>query len=67
MLTQWGVDLANREGLTTCLESTPFGRRLYEKCGFQAKEDVVHDLSRFGGPREYAWTMMVKEPEEKVE
>lgn len=63
LLTQWGVDLANREALKICLESTDFGKRLYEKCGFEAREKVVHDISRFGGPEKYAWTMMVRMPE----
>ena len=62
LLTDWGVDLANREGLKICLESTGVGRRLYETCGFEAREEVVHDVSRFGGPERYVWTMMVKEP-----
>ena len=63
LLTKWGVDLANREIIKICLESTPFGRRLYEKCGFEAREVVDFDFSQFGGPKSYAWTMMVKEPE----
>ena len=68
LLTLWGIDLADREGLKICLESTPFGKRLYEKCGFETREEVAFDVSRFGGPERYTWTLMVKDPEkEEVE
>lgn len=62
LLTRWGNGIADREGLKVCLESTGFGRKLYEGCGFEAREEVRCDISRFGGPREYVWTMMVREP-----
>lgn len=35
MLVQWGIDRAEEEGWQCYLDSTPDGRRLYEKLGFR--------------------------------
>lgn len=35
MLLEWGLSRADEDGLEVCLSSSPEGRRLYEKHGFQ--------------------------------
>ena len=62
LLLQWGMELADREGLKVCLEATPFGLRLYEKFGFETRAVVEHNVSMFGGPRSYVHTLMVRPP-----
>lgn len=62
MLVGWGADLADREGLPTHLEATPFGKGLYEKYGFANMAEVHHDVSRSGGPARYTHTLMIRKP-----
>ncbi|KAF4548975.1 Hypothetical protein D9617_24g016890 [Elsinoe fawcettii] len=62
LLVRWGAELADREGLPTRLEATPFGRGLYEKYNFEKLIEVHHDVSRFGGPAKYTHTLMVRKP-----
>lgn len=66
MLLRWGVELADREGLKICLEATPFGLGLYEKFGFRTLTTVDHDVARFGGPKCYTHTLMMREPRAAV-
>ncbi|KAF2218829.1 hypothetical protein BDZ85DRAFT_64676 [Elsinoe ampelina] len=60
MLVQWGAELADKEGLPTRLEATPFGMTLYKKFDFEGLAEVHHDVSRFGGPSRYTHTLMVR-------
>lgn len=59
---RWGVEFARQHNLKICLEATPFGLPLYSKVGFVPKAECEVDVSRFGGPSSYKWTLMVKEP-----
>ncbi|PNS17553.1 hypothetical protein CAC42_8096 [Sphaceloma murrayae] len=63
MLMKWGTDLADGERLPIRLESSPAGRSLYLKSGFEILAEVNHDVSRFGGPSSYAHALMVRRPE----
>jgi GNAT superfamily N-acetyltransferase len=40
-LVKWGADQADQMGGEAFVESTPFGRRLYEQNGFQVMEDIT--------------------------
>lgn len=40
--------IADEEGLAIYLTSTETGRKLYERCGFQAVKEVVIDLEEMG-------------------
>jgi hypothetical protein len=41
MLVKWGCDLADRINATCVVESSGAGQRLYEKCGFELREDYT--------------------------
>ncbi|KAF2212425.1 hypothetical protein CERZMDRAFT_41581 [Cercospora zeae-maydis SCOH1-5] len=43
-LVKWGTEEADRRGVDAVVESSPFGRRLYEKHGFVWVKDVVVDV-----------------------
>ena len=49
MLLKWGAEEADRLGLDSYLESSPEGKSLYEKYGFQVG-DVCGRLAEMGWP-----------------
>lgn len=49
MLVQWGADIADEAGLCCYLEASAAGCHLYRKKGFEDVDDIVLDLSRYGG------------------
>lgn len=64
---QWGVEQADQRNLVMCLESTPVGRRLYERFGFHEKTVIKADMHDFGWTDTYddddaARIFMVREP-----
>ncbi|KAG9196647.1 hypothetical protein G6011_01768 [Alternaria panax] len=62
MLLEWGTKQADRARLPAFLESSPMGRPLYEKMGFQTKEVVTWDLARYGLEGTDFSTVMLREP-----
>lgn len=49
LLLQEGLRMADQAGLPAWLEASAKGRRLYRKLGFNDVEDIVIDLSEYGG------------------
>jgi GNAT superfamily N-acetyltransferase len=49
LLCKDGLHVADRERLPAWLEASAKGRRLYQKLGFEDVEDIVIDLSDYGG------------------
>jgi len=45
---KWGVAQADFDGVDAFLFSTPFGKHLYEKNGYEALEEKNFDLSPWG-------------------
>ncbi|KAF2640364.1 hypothetical protein P280DRAFT_470040 [Massarina eburnea CBS 473.64] len=58
LLLEWGLKRADEEGVEAYLESSPMGRKLYERYGFVAVKEVSLDLKRWDGDRELTWTLM---------
>ncbi|RMZ73901.1 acyl- N-acyltransferase [Pyrenophora seminiperda CCB06] len=48
MLIEWGTQRADVAQLPCFLESSPRGKPLYEKMGFEVAEVVTFDLSKYG-------------------
>ncbi|KAH8690707.1 acyl-CoA N-acyltransferase [Talaromyces proteolyticus] len=64
-LLQWGLDEADKLGLITSLESTPEGRRLYEKAGFEVVKELSLDLTPYGQTGKLPLAIMVRQPNPK--
>lgn len=47
-LLEWGLDMADREGLETFIEASPAGKPLYEKMGWRVVGFTDVDLRRWG-------------------
>jgi len=62
LLVKSGLVEADKVGLKTIVMSTPAGKKLYEKCGFQLLSTVVQDDSKFGGTGSYVCHFLVREP-----
>lgn len=62
MLLDWGTRQADRARLPAFLESSPMGKPLYERMGFQAKEVVTWDLTHYGLEGTDYSTVMLREP-----
>jgi ribosomal protein S18 acetylase RimI-like enzyme len=45
LLTDWGVDLADKSGLDAIVVSVPYARPVYEKLGFVCVKDIEIDFS----------------------
>jgi GNAT superfamily N-acetyltransferase len=61
-MLKWGTELADKNKLKICLEGTPAGVPLYMSHGFKPLETVVHHLKEYGGPEEYSYVLMVRDP-----
>jgi len=58
---EWGTSQADLEGTDAFLMSTPHGKRLYEKSGFEVLEKVEFDFTPYGlAETNYAWAMLRK-------
>jgi len=68
MLLNWGLELADREGLFIFLEATQVekGRSLYVKNGFEEVSTSTVDLAKAGGPGTYTHSFMVREPRKAI-
>ncbi|KAI1500366.1 hypothetical protein F5X99DRAFT_386271 [Biscogniauxia marginata] len=63
-LVKWGTKAADEQGLKAIVESTPVGRRVYEKCGLRAEiEEIRFDVGEeFIERRKPKLIFMTKEP-----
>jgi len=61
-LVEAGFRAADTLGLDTYVLGMRIGLGMYKKAGFRFLDEVVQDASRFGGEKEYAAYMLVKEP-----
>lgn len=62
MLLSWGLRKADSAQLPSFLESSPMGRPLYERMGFEAKEVVTWDLTKYGFEGTDTSTVMIRDP-----
>lgn len=60
MLLKWGAEEADRLGLDSYLESSPEGKTLYEKSGFEVLDTFVADFSKWDGPKELSSALMLR-------
>ena len=60
LLMEWGLDVADREGLSCRLQATPQGRGLYSKCGFENVGNMDIDMSKYGGKGIYRYVCMLR-------
>jgi GNAT superfamily N-acetyltransferase len=61
-LMEWGIRLADSEGLPIRLLSSPHGFELYRRFGFVELGRVTVDLARWGGEGEFTWYLMNRGP-----
>jgi len=61
-LINWGIRLADSEGLHIRLLATSHSIRLYRKFGFVELEQVTFDLARWGGEGDFTYYLMSREP-----
>lgn len=66
-LLGWGVEQADKNGVTLALESTPAGLSLYKRFGFREVDVIKADMKQFGWDKPYdeeaakrVW--MIREP-----
>jgi GNAT superfamily N-acetyltransferase len=57
LLLGWGMEKADDAGVEMYLESSPMGRPLYARNGFEPVKDVSLDLRRWGGDDELWFTV----------
>jgi hypothetical protein len=62
MLLRWVTEQADAAGKKSYLESTPVAYPLYCKYGWVKVDEVVIDLSRFGGQEDIVMAVMIREP-----
>lgn len=60
MLVKWGLEEADRLSLPAYLESSPAGRALYEKHGFQEVTTLDLDFSKWNGPSDISVPIMLR-------
>jgi len=57
----WGIAQADLDEVDSFLFSTPFGKRLYEKYGYEAQEELHFDLNPWGmNEVNHSWAMLRK-------
>jgi len=62
MLTRWGCEIAEKNGVPTYLQSSPAGYQAYRKCGFKGVYATDVDLEDFGLDCIYRNWLMVRYP-----
>ena len=60
MLIRWGTDMADSLGIHAYLESSPMARELYAKHGFEDIDEMVFDMSAWGGDGTHTTTYMLR-------
>ncbi|KAF7139681.1 hypothetical protein CNMCM5793_007332 [Aspergillus hiratsukae] len=66
-LLDWGVRIADEKKARMYLEATPEGYPLYRKYGWRDVEDLVMDLSLYGGEGEARYAVMTREPARAID
>ncbi|KAH7391703.1 acyl-CoA N-acyltransferase [Pyrenochaeta sp. MPI-SDFR-AT-0127] len=61
-LIAWGLEKADKVQLPAFLESSPMGRPLYARMGFEPKHEEVWDLTKYGREGTDTNTIMIREP-----
>lgn len=56
----WGDEQADKLGLPLYLESSPMGRKLYEKHGYEKVGDLPCDAKAFGHPKDLPHVIMIR-------
>lgn len=59
MLVEWGMEIADKEGLPCWLQSTPQAHGLYSKCGFKDVGVMDIDMCKYGGEGFYTYMCML--------
>ena len=62
MLLNWGLGRADKAQLPAFLESSAMGRPLYARLGFEVKEVVNWDLTKYGFKGTDTSTVMIRPP-----
>ena len=60
MLLDWGLNLADRLVLESCLKSSPEGRHLYEGVGSENVGTIILDMSKYSGDSIHHHIFMTK-------
>lgn len=65
MLLQWGIERANRDGLSVYLHAEPLGYPLYKRLGFVDIEGhtIQIPLEEYGGKGDWTIKTMIREPD----
>lgn len=56
---RWGLEKAGHLGKRVFLLSSPEGKYLYAKCGFETAGSVIMNLEEYGGQGTYVQTVMI--------
>lgn len=59
---QWGVEQADRDGLTSYLSASEKGKKLYERLNFVEVDEDVMDLAPYGVDGKRVTTIMTRLP-----
>lgn len=62
MLLEWGLKQADADQLPAFLESSPMGRPLYARVGFEPQHEEVWDLTKYGLEGTDTSTVMIRPP-----
>lgn len=67
MLTRWGCEVAEKNGVPTFVQSSPAGFQTYKKCGFKVAYATDFDLKVFGQEGMCRNWLMVRNPSAKAQ
>jgi len=62
MLVKWGIEKADKVQLPSFLEASEVGKGLYLKNGFEAVNEEIFDLSKYGRKGIEVNTAMIRQP-----
>lgn len=60
MHLRWGSEIADELGIPCYLESSPMGRPLYERMGYEVVEDLPFDAKKWGSDRDLPHSCMLR-------
>ena len=63
LLLRSGLVEADKAGMKTIVMSTPAGRGVYEKHGFELVSTIDQDDSKYGGTGHYVSHFLVRQPD----
>jgi hypothetical protein len=67
MLLNCGIVEANKLGFDTYVHSKQGGLGVYQRTGFDLKEELIQDDSKYGGSGEFIAYIMIKEATETTQ